>query len=83
MQKRSFQLQTIVINSLVLVILGVVFFLVSISTDFNYNTNILSPLWFNSSVLLLLFSYTISIFLAAELSSWRTEIWSTSNQHEI
>ena len=72
-QRRSFQLQTFVVNSLVMVVLGVIFFLVTISTSFNYNTNILSPLWFNTSVLLLVLSFFISLFLAAELSSSRAD----------
>ena len=70
-QRRSFQLQTFVINSFALVIVVVLFFLVTISTSFNYNTNILSPLWFNASILLLLLSFFLSLFFAVELSSER------------
>ena len=70
-QRRSFQLQTFVINSLALVIVVVLFFLVTISTSFNYNTNILSPLWFNACILLLTLSFFISLFFAVELSSER------------
>ena len=70
-QRRSFQLQTFVINSFALVIVVVLFFLVTISTSFNYNTNILSPLWFNACILLLLLSFFLSLFFAVELSSER------------
>ena len=70
-QRRSFQIQTIVINSFALVIVVVLFFLVTISTSFNYNTNILSHLWFNRCIRLLLVSFFLSLFLAVELSSER------------
>jgi hypothetical protein len=80
-QRRSLQLQTIVINTLVLVIVGVLFFLVTVSTDFNYNTNILSPLWFNTCILLLVLSFFISLFLAAELGGGRPDPLAPSKEH--
>ena len=79
-QRRSFQIQTFVINSFVLVIVVVLFFLVTISTSFNYNTNILSPLWFNALILLLLLSFFLSLFLAVELSSERAAAISAAGQ---
>ena len=79
-QRRSFQLQTFVINSFALVIVVVLFFLVTISTSFNYNTNILSPLWFNALILLLLLSFFLSLFLAVELSSERAAAISAAGQ---
>ena len=51
-QKKFYQVQVYIINTFLIIILGVLFGLVTVSTTFNYNSNILDPFWFNIFILL-------------------------------
>ena len=55
-QAKFYQAQVVVINSMFMVILVTIFYLVTISTTFNYHSNILDPFWFNTTVILCLIS---------------------------
>ena len=45
-------MQVLATNSLLFLVLAVIFCLVTVSDTFNYNSNILDPLWFHLIVIL-------------------------------
>ena len=49
---RCYQLQVLATNTLLFLVLAVIFCLVTVSDTFNYNSNILDPLWFHLIVML-------------------------------
>ena len=49
----------VVINSMYMLILLTLFYLVTISNTFNYESNILDPFWFNTVLVLCLISGAI------------------------
>ena len=51
-QRRFYQMQILLINSIFIVILSVIFCLVTMTRSFNYNSNILDTFWFNYLVFL-------------------------------
>ena len=55
-QAKFYQAQVVIINSMFVVMLATLFYLVTISTTFNYESNILDPFWFNIVVILCLIS---------------------------
>ena len=58
-QAKFYLAQVLIINSMFVVILLTLFCLVTISTTFNYESNILGPLWFNIMVVLCLLSGSV------------------------
>ena len=51
-QRKFYQIQILLINSIFLLILSVIFCLVTLTRSFNYNSNILDTFWFNYLVFL-------------------------------
>ena len=49
---RCYQVQVLATNTLLFLVLAVIFCLVTVSDTFNYNSNILDPLWFHIIVML-------------------------------
>ena len=49
---RCYQVQVLATNTLLFLVLAVIFCLVTVSDTFNYNSNILDPLWFHLIVIL-------------------------------
>lgn len=70
-QRKFYQVQVYIINTVIMIILTIIFCLVTVSKSFNYNSNILDPFWFNITILLTMLSGIISVLFAWELNSGR------------
>ena len=57
-----------IINSMFMVILLTLFCLVTVSTTFNYESNILGPLWFNIMLVLALISGAVRKLFTSNLA---------------
>ena len=66
-QRRLYQAQILVINTGLLLVLAVIFYLVTISTSFNYNSNILEPWWFHTVLGLVVVAGLVSLSLGWQL----------------
>ena len=51
-QLKFYQIQVLITNTIFMIILSVIFFLVTVTKNFNYNSNILDTFWFNYLVFL-------------------------------
>ena len=67
-QAKFYLAQVVIINSMFVVILLTLFCLVTVSTTFNYESNILGPLWFNIMVVLSLISGAVRKLFTSNLA---------------
>ena len=66
-QAKFYLAQVVIINSMFMVILLTLFCLVTVSTTFNYESNILGPMWFNIMVILGLISGSVRKLFTSNL----------------